>query len=165
MLHLVRHALAGSRSAWGGVDFDRPLDATGRAQAIAIGAELSQRPVRRVLSSPAVRCTQTVEPLAELLSLEIETADALAEGAPTPETFELLWTVAAADGDSVLCSHGDVIPAVIWWLASYRLEIPDRFRCKKSCIWELHVAKRPTGEPDIVGTRYRHPREFGAHLT
>ena len=164
MLHLVRHALAGSRPAWTGEDFQRPLDYAGRAQAQAIAVELRSRPVTRILSSPALRCTETVAPLARALETEVETAAELAEGASTARTLELLAALASESGDSVLCSHGDVIPGVIWTLSAAGLDIPDRHRCKKASIWELAVTRHSTGGSSVSGARYRHPRDFGAHL-
>ena len=156
-LHLVRHAMASSRSAWTGNDFRRPLDPVGLAQADAIAVELSTRPVERVLSSPALRCTSTVEPLARTLGLEVKTEDELGEGTLTRTALNLITSLAERDGDSVLCSHGDIIPGVIWTLARKGLNLPDRHRCKKASIWELTV----TNGRISAGT-YRHPKTFGA---
>ena len=157
MLHLVRHADAGDRFAWGGDDFLRPLDEHGRAQAEAIGAELASRPVGRILSSPAVRCTETVEPLGRNLGLPVQTVDELTEGTYASDAFKLVCSVAAEEGDSVLCGHGDVIPGVLWVLARHGVDIPDRGRCKKASIWELSVT-----DGQVVSAAYRHPRTFGA---
>lgn len=157
MLHLVRHADAGDRSAWIGDDFDRPLDDGGARQAEALGAALAQRPVTRILSSPAVRCVDTVAPLGRMLGLAVEPVAELAEGAHIRDAFELVGSLAQVEGDSVLCSHGDVIPSLLWVLAQYGLDIDDLGRCKKASIWELH-----TSGGRIVGAAYRHPRTFGA---
>ena len=157
MLHLVRHADAGDRLAWVGNDFERPLDGTGRMQAEAIGAALAGRPVQRILSSPAVRCIDTVVPLGRALGLPVEIADELAEGSHVVDAFDLLRSLASAEGDSVLCSHGDVIPGLLWVLAQYGLDIPEMGRCKKGSIWELEVS-----DGRLVGAAYRHPRTFGA---
>ena len=157
MLHLVRHADAGSRMAWVGNDFERPLDDHGRKQAEAIGAALASRPVRRILSSPYVRCVDTVVPLGRILDLPVETCDELAEGSYVNGAFEMLGSLAGAEGDAVLCSHGDVIPGLLWVLNQYVLDIPELGRCKKGSIWELEVS-----DGRIVGATYRHPRTFGA---
>ena len=56
-----------------------------------------------VVSSPAVRCVQTVEPLAAALGLEVELDDRLAEGGGSSARVLL-----EEDG-VVACTHGDVI--------------------------------------------------------
>ena len=78
---LVRHASAGDRDLWPVEDRLRPLDARGRRQAAALVELLRPLGVRRVLSSPYVRCVETVEPLAAALELAVEHDDRLAEGA------------------------------------------------------------------------------------
>lgn len=156
MLHLVRHADAGSRGVWVGNDFERPLDCFGRIQAEAIAAALAERPVRRILSSPALRCVDTVAPLGQALGLPVETSAELAEGSLAADAFELLTSLIEAEGDSVLCSHGDVIPGMLWVIVRDGLIIPDLGRCKKGSIWELEVT-----DGRISSATYRHPRTFG----
>jgi phosphohistidine phosphatase SixA len=102
---LLRHASAGDRSAWTGDDRLRPLDDRGRAQAEALRPVLAKLGVTRAVSSPYVRCTQTVAPL----ELDIELDDRLAEGAAASGVRELL---AQLDG-AVACTHGDVVEAVL----------------------------------------------------
>lgn len=106
-LYVVRHGKAGSRSAWTDPDDLRPLTKAGRRQAVMITEALSDAPVTRVLSSPYVRCRQTVEPLAEQLRLPVDLADALGEGALLSETLALVDKV--GDDTAVLCTHGDVM--------------------------------------------------------
>ena len=157
MLHLVRHADAGNRGAWVGDDFERPLDDHGQMQAEAIAVALAERPVRRILSSPYVRCVDTVVPLGRALGLPVEASDTLAEGSYVADAIDLLGSLAGAEGDSVLCSHGDVIPGVLWVLSQYGLDIEDLGRCKKGSIWELEVV-----DGRIIAATYRRPRTFGA---
>jgi 8-oxo-dGTP pyrophosphatase MutT (NUDIX family)/phosphohistidine phosphatase SixA len=102
---VVRHARAGDRRAWRGDDGLRPLDGKGRRQARALAETLTPFSVSRVLSSPALRCVQTVQPLAEALGLAVEPRDELAEGAEAGPARALL---AREPGGSVLCTHGDV---------------------------------------------------------
>ena len=127
IIHLVRHAHAGNRSTWSGDDSQRPLTDTGRAQATAIADALDTEitaatssagdsgdgPPVRILSSPYVRCLQTLEPLADHLGCAVVPVDLLAEGVSGRAALDLL--IDALDGDTVVvaCSHGDVIPAVI----------------------------------------------------
>ena len=100
---LVRHGSAGDRYEWAGDDRHRPLDKKGRRQAEKIAEALAQEDVRRVVSSPAVRCVQTVEPLAAAFGLEVELDDRLAEGGGGSAR-------ALVDETGVVaCTHGDVI--------------------------------------------------------
>src|SRR5688500_5133995 len=89
-LYLVRHAKAGNRHHWTGDDVERPLSPKGQAQADGLAKALDGVPLTRVLSSPYVRCVQTVEPLAAAHGLEVEETPALAEGRPLAPVLELL---------------------------------------------------------------------------
>jgi 8-oxo-dGTP diphosphatase len=139
IISLVRHAKAGSRKAWTEPDIERPLDPKGRDQANGICALLRSREIGRVVSSPALRCQQTVGPLVLVLRLPLELHEALAEGARVRDTMELLDECAAAGHDTVLCSHGDVIPAALDALAARGVALPRARECKKGSIWDLHV--------------------------
>jgi phosphohistidine phosphatase SixA len=102
---LLRHGSAGDRDRWDGDDRLRPLDKKGRRQAEALRDILLARGVTRALSSPYLRCTQTVAPL----GLDIEPDERLAEGASADDVRALLLE---ADG-AVASTHGDVIENVI----------------------------------------------------
>ena len=106
---LVRHGSAGDRAAYAGDDALRPLDERGLREATAIADALCDRTPLRILTSPAVRCVQTIAPLAERTGVPAEPVAGLAEGAQ-PDPAELI------DGGEpflVLCSHGDVIGRLI----------------------------------------------------
>ena len=102
---LLRHASAGEREAWSGDDRLRPLDERGLAQAVALRDLLRARDVENAVSSPYVRCMQTVAPL----ELEIVPDERLAEGAPVEATLTLLRELENA----VACTHGDIVEAVL----------------------------------------------------
>ena len=76
---VIRHASAGDREEWEGDDRLRPLDAKGFAQAARLAQLLDGYEISRVLSSPALRCVQTVEPLAHERGLEVQGRDELTE--------------------------------------------------------------------------------------
>src|ERR1700677_2556209 len=69
---LVRHGHAGAKRQWHGDDGFRPLDAQGLAQAAALVDLLTPRGPPRILSSPFLRCVQTVTPLADAYGIPIE---------------------------------------------------------------------------------------------
>lgn len=106
---LLRHAAAGDRNAWDGDDRLRPLDDEGYDQAIALPGALAGRGIARVVSSPYLRCIESVEPLAAALGLTVELDTRLAEGAGRERALALL---AELDG-GLACTHGDVAEAVL----------------------------------------------------
>ncbi len=110
-LLLLRHATAGHRRPGHADDHLRPLDERGRRQAAALAAQYSGFGVERVLTSPYIRCRQSVEPLAALLGLPVEERRELAEGATKAETQALVGEVAGST--AVLCSHGDILAALL----------------------------------------------------
>jgi 8-oxo-dGTP diphosphatase len=125
---LVRHGVAGDRASWEGDDRLRPLDARGHRQAAALPKLLADLPVTRILSSPFVRCVQTVEPLAAEIGAAVEETPALAEGAVRAQVVELLATTGSG---AVLCTHGDVCH-----------ELVGRRRTPKGSVWVLEVGAR-----------------------
>ncbi|MEX0790610.1 MAG: NUDIX hydrolase [Actinomycetota bacterium] len=115
---LVRHGTAGNRKDWEGDDRLRPLDEKGRRQALALADSLIHYPVEHVYSSPFVRCTQTVEPLAQRLGLPVVEVDQLAEGATIEEVEGLIDGLGG--GLAILCTHGDVMEQIVGTAAPNR---------------------------------------------
>jgi 8-oxo-(d)GTP phosphatase len=111
-VYLVRHGDAGSRKTWLGDDAQRPLDESGQRQAEALVGALEGREVSRVFTSPYLRCTQSVEPLAVSRGLPVEHRPELAEGASMADVEALLRDVGNAEG-VVLSTHGDIIESVL----------------------------------------------------
>jgi broad specificity phosphatase PhoE len=146
-LYLVRHARAGSRKHWRGPDDLRPLSKVGRRQADALVAQLQHEPIARIVSGPYVRCRQTVEPLAAQRRLPVELSDALTEGAPLNETLRLIEKV--SDQPTVLCTHGDVIEAVLDHLREQGVTLKGGRRFAKGSTWVLEVE-----DGSIVSGRY-----------
>lgn len=109
-IYLVRHAKAGSRKNWDDDDTQRPLVKSGREQAQLLVQTFADVEVRRLISSPFVRCQQTLQPLAEARDLIVEIDVRLAENTSRGIVAELVGSV---DEGTVLCSHGDVIPDVL----------------------------------------------------
>ena len=145
--YLVRHAKAGSRERWTRPDRDRPLTEAGRLQAEALARVLAPT-TKRVVSSPYVRCVETVAPLAEAVGLRVEDDDRLAEGAdPT-------WAIArlASAPGSVLCTHGDVMATIVTGLADTRVPMTGGMQWAKAGTWAFSIAGGR-----IVGGRYLAP--------
>jgi len=133
-LYLVRHAKAGSRSGWVGPDEARPLSKGGREQAQGLKRALAAFPVTRILSSPYVRCVDTMEPLAAKLGLTVERTVLLAEEQDARAVIELM---ASLPDHAVLCSHGDLIPAVIDALQARGLALEGDPDYRKGATWVI----------------------------
>jgi phosphohistidine phosphatase SixA len=104
---IVRHARAGNKRRWSGPDGLRPLDDVGELQAISLVDTLGALAVRRLITSPAVRCVQTLQPFAVRSELPIEISSALGPDADGKALLRRL-THPSLDG-AVLCTHGEVM--------------------------------------------------------
>ena len=140
-IYFVRHAKAGSRSNWDGEDVDRPLSSNGWHQARLVGAKLAKRSPSALITSPYVRCVQTLEPLAELCDLDVVTDERLAEGGSFEAVLDLLAEV--PDG-AVLCSHGDIIPDTMAALQRRGCRVLNQPDWRKATVWRLE--RSATGE-------------------
>ena len=133
-VYLVRHAKAGKREAWVENDLLRPLSRKGRVQAEGLVDLFQGREIDQVMTSPSLRCVQTVRPLALSRSLPIGEHDELAEGASIDDALSF---ARSSGGSVVMCSHGDVIPSLVQTLVSCGIEMVDPPAWKKGSTWIL----------------------------
>lgn len=136
-VYLVRHAVAVGRSEWDGPDVLRPLTKRGHRQSDGLVELLGAAGVRRVLSSPAVRCRDTVAPLAAAWGVGVDDADQLAEGTDPVKALDLAHHVAAKKGDTVLCTHGDLVPELVRLLSRDGMTWDGGLRFAKGSTWVL----------------------------
>jgi 8-oxo-dGTP diphosphatase len=115
-LILLRHARALPRSDWGGDDAARPLDKAGTTDAALLAGLLACfAPQATVVSSPTVRCLDTVRPYADLTgsparpeeSLRALSRAALANPAP------LIHALIAGRDPAVVCAHRENLPFLL----------------------------------------------------
>ncbi|WP_022925953.1 NUDIX hydrolase [Serinicoccus marinus] len=113
-LLVVRHALAVPRSDWEDPDTERPLTGAGRRRSRgrvqdllrAYGPEV-------VISSPSVRCADTVAPFASADGIPLVTKKGLSEEGFAADPHKLVKhvdRVLARGVSTVLCSHGPLLP-------------------------------------------------------
>jgi 8-oxo-(d)GTP phosphatase len=146
-LYLIRHAHAGSRSSWQNDDIDRPLSPRGCDQARYLSGLLTTAKVGQVWSSPAVRCVQTVEPIANVHGVTVHVEPMLFEGCDAGKAISALVDAANAasdedDADVVACSHGDLIPRAMGLLVGDGLALdgPEGpAMSKKGSMWAIEV--------------------------
>ncbi|MGH9231644.1 MAG: SixA phosphatase family protein [Acidimicrobiales bacterium] len=136
-LYVVRHAHAGSRSAWEGPDDERPLSRRGHKQATGIADHLSGVGLSRLVSSHSVRCVQTLEPLAARLGLRVDADDRLLEGSDGDQALLLAAELSKERAAAAMCTHGDVIPDMLRILKAGTTRFKDPFRWPKGSIWVL----------------------------
>ncbi len=137
---VVRHAIAEPKKGWTGVDAERPLVARGRRQAARLGRIVGPIPPDRILSSPAVRCRQTAEPLAAQLGREVRVADALATdaGKAATELCHELLDEGRSGSTVMLCTHREVIEVLLPQLAKeYGHKLAHRPPGAKGGAWTL----------------------------
>lgn len=149
-VHLVRHAVAGSRLNDPAEDRQRNLSSRGRHHAEVIARRLARQPIERILTSPFTRCRQTVAVLSEILAVPIEEDQRLAEGSPPSgvrTVMKELRTQAA-----VLCTHGDIITGVIAGLADQGVRLGGDVRSPKGSVWSLE-----TRGDVVTSASYRQP--------
>jgi phosphohistidine phosphatase SixA len=136
--YLVRHADAGDKREWTGPDDHRPLSEMGYREAEGLIAQLAGYPITQIVSSPAVRCRQTVEPLANQLHLQVSVDAALAVGADVDRAVELLLH---PDADAVAwCSHRELIAPLLVRLRERGAPISDDADWPKGSVWVFDVA-------------------------
>ena len=138
---IVRHALARDKKSWPGPDLERPLDPIGKRQAAGMAPLLMKHKVRRIISSPAIRCVQTVQPLADAANVPIELWDDL--GRDADATRILAAFTDPEYRDAVLCTHGEVLHQLL--LADNVRRIAHRGRLSprrlliKGSAWRLEI--------------------------
>jgi 8-oxo-dGTP diphosphatase len=153
-VYLVRHARAGSRERWTESDRVRPLTSLGERQATAIARALKAGGVERLISSPFVRCVDTLRPFAETACLPIEREPALAEGATRRASLTLLRSLR---GSVALCTHGDVIEDLLDAAEGDGLVLPEPRKLAKGSIWIFDLGRGGR----IARARYRPAPPIG----
>jgi 8-oxo-(d)GTP phosphatase len=148
---LVRHAKAGNREKWEGRDELRPLSPRGRRQAEALADLFADTSFAALVSSPYVRCVETLAPLAGAQGLPVQEHDALAEGAAAIAALELVCAVAVL-GPAALSTHGDVQQLVVQSLAAADVPLEGSLAFQKGSTWVVEVHR---GE--VVSGRYIAP--------
>lgn len=127
-LLILRHAKAMARKDWSGADAHRPITAWGRRQTRALIPFLTAFDIRRVISSSAVRCLQTVSAFSLSRGVPLEGWHELTEerGEEDPDLArrvmaEVRAETARTGTPTVVCGHRPILPAMLAGLG-----VPDR---------------------------------------
>lgn len=128
---LLRHAKAEPRSDVYPTDHLRPLAAAGEEQAEKLVPILLPFAPRRIISSTAARCMQTVSPLAELLGKRIRKKDSLSQDTWESGDLTGLRTVIGKTvrktRNTLICTHRPVLPDAVRELALATGSLPGSY--------------------------------------
>ncbi|MCX6406974.1 MAG: NUDIX hydrolase [Propionibacteriales bacterium] len=121
-LVVVRHGKAKAREHWRRDDLLRPLTPSGRGRADDLVPLLEAYGVRRVVSSPARRCVDTVAPYADARGLELRHDPRLSEDTTAGDVRRAVEDVLAEKSPAVLCGHRPTLP---WVFAALGVDAPE----------------------------------------
>ncbi|MGM0928606.1 MAG: NUDIX hydrolase [Actinomycetota bacterium] len=152
---VVRHAKAKPRSAWSQAEGERPLVATGRRQALAVCRMLSAWKPKRIVSSPWLRCVQTVTPYALHTQTKLRTVDAITEhnNERNPKKARAALTQMLEKGKpTAVCTHRPVLPNLFKVLAARmdpllaaKLPTEDPY-LRPGAVLVCHISKKQRGK-------------------
>ena len=151
-LDIFIHMDAVGRNDWTGEADERPLTELGRKQSEQIAEQLLAKPVDAIFSSPAARCRESLEPLAGRTGLQVQVmpgfkdtrgyrapagwenperqgGDPLGGAQSAGSAYAALHQIreSVPNGRAVLCSYGDIVPALLAFLSgAYGVEMPGR---------------------------------------
>jgi 8-oxo-dGTP diphosphatase len=115
------------RQQWQGAPDDRPLTDLGQRQAERMAAELTADPVQALYSSAALRCRASMEPLVTRTGLPLTVVPGFQDTAESAFGELQRMYREVPDGRAVLCSYGDVVPALLAFLANqWGVDAPAR---------------------------------------
>jgi 8-oxo-(d)GTP phosphatase len=122
----MRHASAGSRLPSPTEDRARSLDPSGRADTRELLVSLAPYAIERVVTSPHVRCVETVEPIARQRGLDVECREALA---PDGSRVDLLNLLEELPDSALVCTHREIFERLF----------DGEIRCEKGGVWTVEV--------------------------
>ncbi|MFV2196227.1 NUDIX hydrolase [Nocardiopsis sp. LOL_012] len=148
---LLRHLSAGEKRSWDGNDLLRPLDETGRADALALPPVLAAYGPARVVSSAAARCTESLLPYSVEFDAPMRTERALTvpvNGRGEAGDFdveaarEAFAAILAEGRPTVVCTHGEIIPHLMReTLTQLDAPVSQQLGLRKGAFWVVHLAR------------------------
>ncbi|WP_130011292.1 NUDIX hydrolase [Serinicoccus sediminis] len=147
-LLVVRHALAVPRGDWSGPDPVRPLNRAGRRRAAhRLTDLLAAYAPEELLSSPSVRCVDTLAPFARSAGLSVTTKQGLSEEGFERDPGKLgkhLRKVLDRGVSTAVCTHGPLLPDLVGTLLGRAA--PDLDRSGARMLSHLTDATMDKGE-------------------
>jgi 8-oxo-dGTP diphosphatase len=113
---LLRHAKALKRTDWDGDDGDRPLAQLGQIQSMRMLSKYLPFGITEIHTSDAVRCYETVAPIARSLSLDKIYWSELSEYAFEKDkkaAINVVNDIIESEAHAIVCGHNPVIPGIV----------------------------------------------------
>ncbi|MFC0680864.1 NUDIX domain-containing protein [Lysobacter korlensis] len=115
-LVLLRHGNAVAHEDWDGADAARPLLPRGEQQSVRVAPALQAFGPKKLITSDAVRCVQSLQPLAGLMGTKLKQTAAISQDAYESGEADARGVVRKRlqkRVPAVLCSHGPVLPEIV----------------------------------------------------
>jgi len=138
---LLRHAKAITRDEWQGEDDDRPLDSLGQNQANRLLAIYQVYNLDQIHTSDAVRCYDTVNPIAKALGINLEVTGKLSESTykkDKEKAFDYAKDLIKVDARILLCSHNPILPKMLNKLTKKSDVDADEDKLSPADGWVIH---------------------------
>ena len=137
---LLRHAKAVTRDEWQGDD-DRPLDSLGQIQANRLLALYQVYNLEQIHTSDAIRCYDTVNPMAKGLGIKLEVTGKLSESTykkDKEKAFDYAKDLIKEDARILLCSHNPILPKMLNKLTKKSDVDADEGKLSPADAWVIH---------------------------
>jgi 8-oxo-dGTP diphosphatase len=141
----LRHCKALARTEWEGDDSKRPLDSVGLEQSERLIQNLIPFGIEEIHSSDAVRCYESINPLAKSLSLNYFFTDSLSEivyQRKPNRVFKYIERLLDNSNTTLICSHNPILPHYLQIkLNRQGFNVNDTF-LKPGDAWIIHHIQR-----------------------
>lgn len=144
-LIMLRHGKALAREEWLGGDEDRPLDQRGSLQAKRMISIYQAFNIEKVITSDAIRCYDTVEPLTKALDLKLKVEKDISEQSWKRDkelAIEFAKEIIKDERTILVCSHNPVLPRMLEKLTKkIDFDYPDN-KLQPGEAWIIHHKKK-----------------------
>jgi 8-oxo-dGTP diphosphatase len=152
-LIMLRHAKALNRKDWLGEDSDRPLEQLGTLQAMRMHSLYQVYGVERIITSDAIRCYDTVEPLSRVLDIKLKVEKDVSEDSwkkDKDRAIDFAKDVIKSEETTIVCSHNPVLPRMMEKLTKkIDFDYPDN-KLEPGEAWVIHHKKKDVLQIDRV---------------
>lgn len=141
----LRHGKAIAREEWLGGDEDRPLAQQGSLQAKRMISIYQAFNLEKIITSDAIRCYDTVEPLSKALDIKLKVEKEISEQTwkkDKERAIDFAKDVIKEEKTILVCSHNPVLPRMLEKLTKkIDFDYPDN-KLQPGEAWVIHHKKK-----------------------